>query len=450
MPDQQAGHDASLGYHRVLLEDPHRLDAFERAIRTLVRPDDVVLDLGCGTGLFGMLAARRGAARVHAVESMPVALLAKALIEANGLHGVVTVHHADARFLDPVEPVDLVVSDCLGRFLVDDGMIPAVVKAGQWLKPTGRFCPSAIQLFLAPVGLMTLGAVDTFAASFYGLDYGAALPYAWNHTYKVDMGPEHLLATEQLFHDWAPPDAPAPFTGQVEFELTESCELRGVVGWFEATLAPGITLSNQPGHETHWGQILFPVPISKVTKGDRFAFELELTGDHSEPSWRWSGHVEQDGRQRTPRFDLESLQRIGQRSSPQSRDERYQPLTREQILATNQKGAKAFHEGRLVEAIDSYNRAIWALTPDCDDFAAGLFENLGLAYFNASQVKSAARAFLRALDGKPTSRKQSLRFLIDCLIHTGCQYDAGHYLGIYLDAFGEHPSGWKPGTLERR
>ena len=75
-----------------MLADLHRMDAYERALRKLVRPGDVVLDLGCGTGILAMLAARRGA-RVHAVESMPVVHLAQQLVAHNRLD--VHVHHAD-------------------------------------------------------------------------------------------------------------------------------------------------------------------------------------------------------------------------------------------------------------------------------------------------------------------------------------------------------------------
>jgi predicted RNA methylase len=42
--------------HRQYLVDIPRLESFEHAIREVVRPGDVVLDLGCGTGILGMLA----------------------------------------------------------------------------------------------------------------------------------------------------------------------------------------------------------------------------------------------------------------------------------------------------------------------------------------------------------------------------------------------------------
>ena len=62
--------------------------------------------------------------------------------------------------------------------------------------------------------------------------------------------------------------------------------MRALAGWFEAPLADDVTLTNAPGGETHWGQLIFPLPPSEVAAGDRLDIRLWLDGE-----WRWSGSV---------------------------------------------------------------------------------------------------------------------------------------------------------------
>ena len=65
--------------------DRVRTEAFRRAIESVVRPGDVVLDVGAGSGILSLFAARAGAARVYAVERTTVATVAQMLAAANGL-----------------------------------------------------------------------------------------------------------------------------------------------------------------------------------------------------------------------------------------------------------------------------------------------------------------------------------------------------------------------------
>jgi len=281
------GHKASIIYHAHLLSDVHRMDAYERALRALVRPGDVVLDLGAGTGILSLLAARRGAARVHAVESMDIADTAREIIEENGLSSIITVHRADARALAPVEPVDLVVSDFLGVFLVDDQMLPAVAAAGRWLKPGGRFCPARVRLLLAPVGDFSIAMCSTFQEPFYGVTLRAGLKKALETPCRGNLAPWTQMAPAAEYHVFAPPAPPPPFDRALTFRVTRAGKLRALAGWFHAELAPGVSLSTEPGVETHWQQYLFPLPEASLAEGDWLENRLWLEGD----SWRWRGRT---------------------------------------------------------------------------------------------------------------------------------------------------------------
>ena len=57
--------DEHLGY----ISDGIRLRHLGTAIAKAVRPGDVVLDLGCGSGVLGLLSLQSGASRVIAIDS---------------------------------------------------------------------------------------------------------------------------------------------------------------------------------------------------------------------------------------------------------------------------------------------------------------------------------------------------------------------------------------------
>ncbi len=427
-------HAVPLEYHRTLLDDPHRMDAYDRAIRALIRPGDVVLDLGAGTGILALLAARRGA-RVHAVEAGPVARLAEALVRENGLEDRVTVHHADLRDLAPPEQVDWVLSDFMGRFVVDDGMLGVVEGAAAWMKPEARFCPSAVTLRLAPVQA-DLSALSTFEAPLYGLSFASALPYALNTCYAGHLQETALLAEAREYARITPPAPVGTFDRALSFEVTRAGWLRAFAGWFDAQLTPDLRLSSEPGRQTHWGQYLFPVPRTVVQEGDRIELHLRLDQHTEDAVWHWSGAVRR-GEGVVQEWALESEQRLGERepAPPHPAD----PLDRDALIAVNNDAAQAFLAGRLIEAGEGYQRAIRSLGADQEELARALFENLGLVELNLGRYAAASRDFLRALDGVPASRQQALRYLVISLHYAGRPQDAAVWRARYEEAYGPHP-----------
>lgn len=104
------------------LRDEVRTSALGAMIERVVRPGDVVLDAGAGTGILSLFAARAGAGRVYAVEAEPV--LARHLrrtVDLNGYQDVITVIGGDVREFD--QPVDVAVIELIETALIDESVV---------------------------------------------------------------------------------------------------------------------------------------------------------------------------------------------------------------------------------------------------------------------------------------------------------------------------------------
>ena len=104
-----------LDEHRHCLADRVRVSRYAAAVREVVRPGDVVLDLGSGTGILGLFAWRAGAARVYAIEASPIACVAERVAAANAAPAIQVVR-AEAQYAQLPERADVVVTDQIGRF----------------------------------------------------------------------------------------------------------------------------------------------------------------------------------------------------------------------------------------------------------------------------------------------------------------------------------------------
>ena len=143
---------AELDVHRTMICDRVRTEAFQCAVAEVVRPGDVVLDVGAGSGILSLFAARAGASRVYAVEATTVAALAEQLAAANGVSDIVRVIQGDMFDVELPERVDVIVSEWLGGFGIDEGMlVPVIAARDRWLKPGGTMIPQSVTAWAALV-----------------------------------------------------------------------------------------------------------------------------------------------------------------------------------------------------------------------------------------------------------------------------------------------------------
>jgi protein-L-isoaspartate O-methyltransferase len=254
--------------HRQMVRDAARTDAFRDAIARVVRPGDAVLDVGAGSGILSLFAAQAGARVVYAVERTEIAGLAADLAARNGYAHVVRVVRADAERVWLPERVDVLVSEWLGTIGVDENLLAMVVDArDRWLRPGGALVPARVTAWCAPARVPQRTEQRFFHERPYDLDL-APLAEASVHELLCSrrrVRPDDLAATPAAMWttDVATATGPAargPWHAELTFTAPADAPVAALCAWFDATLAPGIVLSNAPdAPDTHWGQLLLPL-----------------------------------------------------------------------------------------------------------------------------------------------------------------------------------------------
>lgn len=288
-----AGYAPLVGHHRHLLDDAVRTRAFLRAIARVVRPGDAVADLGTGTGILAIAARRAGARAVWAIDHDPIVKLAQAIARDNAVTGITFVEQ-HSKAVELPEPLDVIVSECLGPFAVGGSMIPAVLelrrRAG---KPGVRVIPHAVTLRIAPVEAPDAWRhVGVFATRRHGVRWDAAHRLATHNVYNTAIGPRALLAPAATLAtlDLERDDHQSVRATTASWTARRAGRVHGFAGWFEAALGGGVVLSTAPGEPaTIWRQVLFPLPAPvRVAKGARV--ELALTIRNGE-DFDWAGTI---------------------------------------------------------------------------------------------------------------------------------------------------------------
>jgi type II protein arginine methyltransferase len=128
--------------------DNARSAAYDAAIRRAVRPGMRVLEIGTGTGLFAMMAARAGAADVVTCESDPrVADVARDVISRNGYSDRIRVIARNSTELDADAdlggPADLLISEIISVHMLDEARRQVIRHAAEsLLRPGAQLIPA--------------------------------------------------------------------------------------------------------------------------------------------------------------------------------------------------------------------------------------------------------------------------------------------------------------------
>ena len=276
-----------LAYHQTLLGDAHRNRAFHRALATRVRRGSAVLDLGAGTGVWAVAAARLGARRVVAVEREAVLVpVIEALARENGVAGRVEVVRADARRVRLPRAFDVVVSEMVGNEAFEEGLVPVLERARtRFLRPGGALIPEWVALAAAPVKApLALGLAPPLFPTASVASLTAHVPRNLHPTELVALAPGRALLRLDLGE--ARGGEPLP-VARARFRVADGRAVGGIAVWVVMGLAPGVRLSTRGG--THWLPTFLPV---EPLPGGPGRIDVEI--DWNPARRRWSCRFEGD------------------------------------------------------------------------------------------------------------------------------------------------------------
>ncbi len=271
--------------HARMLHDERRTGDFLAALAAAVRPDDVVLDIGTGSGVLALAAARAGARCVYAIEASDIAEVAARVFAVNGVQDQVTLFSGWSRLVELPERADLLVAEVVGNEPLEEEILETVLDARQrLLKPGARMIPHALTLLARPI-LLPEAEVRQRA-------FGVKDVERWQALYDIDFtplldaaipGPTHTITEGEVVATWPPVGPPVEvtrvdLTNFDEPSLHTSTDLvveppglvNGIALTFRAELYEGITHTLDPWTwpASSWATSVWVLPdLIEVTAG---------------------------------------------------------------------------------------------------------------------------------------------------------------------------------------
>lgn len=315
---------SQVGSHRSMVFDEVRNELYAAAIRKLVTPDSVVLDLGAGLGIHGLIAAAAGAKRVYLVDPEPVVQIAKEIARANGLADRIVVLEGRIEDIELPEQVDLIVSVLTGNLLYTEDLLPSLFHArDRYLKPGGRLLPDRAELLLAPVSAPALHArhIGCWSEPHLGLDFSAARRFAANEMLwprRDEFTIERLAPAATISSIDMTQATHADCRGEARLRIETGGNCDGLLGWIRIRLGDAWLSTDPAAPEVHWSSAILPLdPPLPLQTGEEILVSLQrpVYGD-----WTWRVSSASASRQQScflSRMDAPSrLRKLAPETSP--------------------------------------------------------------------------------------------------------------------------------------
>ena len=272
-------------WHFAIVGDSWRNEIYARALQQFVRPGMLVLEIGAGTGLLAMLAAKAGAQVITCERAPLIAERAQTIVAHNGLAERVTVIPKELSALrigfDLPRRADILVAEIVDNHLLGESVLPLYAHACRnLLASSARVLPANIAARGMLVGGLAAGKNRMGEVMGFDLSpFNVLSPSVLNSGAGGGEFVAHSDPIEVFRFDLKSSHHPERESRQLQVDVTQGGVVQGFMQWNWMDFGAGITLENCPPLKSCWWPIvhLFSEEI-KVTTGEF----LSLTVEHDQ------------------------------------------------------------------------------------------------------------------------------------------------------------------------
>jgi protein arginine N-methyltransferase 1 len=297
----------------MMLQDGPRVAAFTESLRRSIKPGAVVVDIGCGTGYFSLLACQLGARKVYAIEPLDAIEIARECATASGFADRIEFIRGLSTQVTLPRPADVIVSDLRGglpphtqhfptlidartRLLADDGVLICQrdrLHAALIDYPFGH--ERAVGVWRSLPGVDQRACRDITVNTRDAVQWGRPVRFSEPRTWATI---DYLTLTH--------PDV----AGVARWTMTEPFRAHGIGQWFDAEYAGGVTYTNGPTHPgtPAYNRMFFPWPEEvRLSVGDQVDVRINARLVGEDYVWTWETRILDTGGRALAQFSQSSL-----------------------------------------------------------------------------------------------------------------------------------------------
>lgn len=264
MTDQKYATPFTMLHAASLLGQRSRLNKFKQAIHEVVKSGNYVVDVGTGSGVLAIIAAKAGAGRVTAIDVNPESLqYAKKAAKLNRVDQIIEFVECNFSEFVPKEKADVVICEMLSSMMLVEQQIPASFHATRKiLKSGGVILPQEAKVYIVPVECIEIWERFQYDDIQFPRVVQTATPEATR-----DLADMEMLETFDLMNL----KQKVTIDRTLHFTVVDKGTIHGLVGIFESKLFGDIHLKMDDG----WKQLFIPLtkPI-KVLQGEVFSARI--------------------------------------------------------------------------------------------------------------------------------------------------------------------------------